>query len=67
MTDSESFIFEIILSQKSIISLLKLNSHQILFWFNVFIDNMRDLINVFKINVENIKRIFSDVHINFNC
>jgi hypothetical protein len=31
MTDSESFIFEIMFNQKSITALLKLNSHQIFF------------------------------------
>jgi hypothetical protein len=34
------------LGQKSIVALLKLNFHQLFFWFNVSDNNMKDLIDV---------------------
>jgi hypothetical protein len=41
--------------------------HQTLFWFNVFHDNMNNLINVSNINVDHIERIFDDIFINTDC
>jgi hypothetical protein len=67
MIGPESFIFEIMLNHKSINVLLMLNFNQMLFWFNVFIDNMRDLINVSNINIDHIKKILSDIFINTKC
>jgi hypothetical protein len=55
------------LNCESVISLLKLSSHQTLFLFNTFYDNMNDLINVLNINVDHIKSDFLNTFINVNC
>jgi hypothetical protein len=50
--------FETILNHKLIVILLKLSFHKIMLWFDVFHDNMSDLINVFKHKCWSIKDSF---------
>jgi hypothetical protein len=53
-------------NQKSIVTLLKLSFYKIMFWFNVFHDNMKDWINASNFNVDYIKIVLLNVFINLN-
>jgi hypothetical protein len=59
--------FEIMSDHKLIVVLLKQSFHQILFWFNVFHDNMNNLIIVSNINFDQIKKVFKNIFINKDC
>jgi hypothetical protein len=62
----QSYLLQIILNQKSIISLLKWNFQQIFSRFNIFYNKMNDLINISNINFDHFKRVLFDVFIHKN-
>jgi hypothetical protein len=47
--------------------LLKSSFSQMLFWFNVFVHSINDLINASNINADHIKRVFLNALFNTNC